>query len=108
MHLCEVARPEQPLGTEDQLLPATAQRRARLLAERHHDVREADQEVELVDERRCLASLELSVDRERALPLGEHVEVSLYLQLSGKPEPVTQMQIGLDGLGWPEVELAVL
>src|SRR6266480_2195807 len=65
--LREIARPDQPLGTEDQLLTATAQRRARLLTERNHDVREAIQEVELVHERRCPAPLEISVQREREI-----------------------------------------
>src|SRR5206468_11042225 len=47
--LREVPRPDQPLGAEDQLLTPAAQRHARLLAERNHDVREAVQQVELVD-----------------------------------------------------------
>src|SRR6266849_3452453 len=61
--LREVARPDQPLGTEDQLLTTTAQRHARQVAERNHDVHEAVQEVDLVDERRCPAPLEFSVQR---------------------------------------------
>jgi hypothetical protein len=48
----EVARPDEALGAEHQLLPPTAQRHARLVAEREHDVREPVEEVELIDERR--------------------------------------------------------
>src|SRR5439155_14917242 len=95
--LCEDARPDQPLGPEDQLLPATAQRRARLLAERNHDVSEAVQEVELVDERRCPASLELSVQRERALPLGEHAEVWRHYVVVGEAVQGEEIRIGLLG-----------
>jgi len=103
--LREVARPDQPLGAEDQLLTTTAQRHARLLAERNHDVREAVQEVDLVNERRCPAPLEISVQRHRALPLGEHPEEGSHVEVSAQPEPREEVGVGLLGLRRAEQEL---
>lgn len=89
--LREVARPDQPLGTEDQLLPTAAQRHARQVAERNHDVRETVEEVELVDERRCPAPLKISVQRHRALPLDEYAEVGSHVEVGVEAEPREQV-----------------
>ncbi len=103
--LREVARPDQPLGPEDQLLTTTAQRRARSVTERNHDVREAVHQVELVHERRRPAPLEISVQRERAPALGEEADVGRHVEVGAQPDPREEVGIGLLGLRSAEQEL---
>ena len=97
---------DQALGHEDQLLTAAAQRHARLLAERDHDVCEAVHQVELVDERVRAASRQLAVQRERAPPLGEHAEVALHVEVGAQSVPGEEIAIGLLGLRVAEQELS--
>jgi len=96
--LREVARPHQPLGTEDQLPTTTAQRHTRQVTERNHDVQEAVPEVDLVDVRRRPAPLEISVQRHRALPLGEHAKVGGHVEVGAQPEPGEEVGVGILGL----------
>ena len=74
--LCEVARPDQPLATEQQLLTTTAQGNVRLFAERNHDVRETVKERVLIVVRDTIPPLEVSIDRhQRALSLDVHAKI---------------------------------
>ena len=104
-HIGEVGHPDQSLGAEQELLPAAAQRHIGLLAERNHDVREAVQEVQLVDEARCPAPHEISVQDERALPLSEHAEVASHVEVSTQPVPRGQVGVGILGLRGAEQEV---
>jgi len=59
--LREVARPDQPLGAEDQLLTSPAHGHVRLLAERNQDIRKAVPQVGLIVERGTIAAREVAV-----------------------------------------------
>ena len=86
-HVGEVARPHQPLRTEQQLLTAAAQRHTRPVPEGNRDVREAVLEINCVHERRRVTPQEIAVRRERTLPLGEDAEVTAHMQVGAQPEP---------------------
>src|SRR5205807_3989068 len=106
--LCEVSRPDQPLGPEYQLLTPTAQRPAGPLAERNHDVCEAIHQVKLVDVRGRPAPDQLTVERECAPPLGEHAEVAGHVEVTAQSEPGEEIGIGLLGLRGAEQILSVV
>ena len=106
--LREVARSDESLGTEYQLLATTPERQTRLRAERNHDVREAVEEIELVDIRRRPAALKVAVEGERTLALGEHPEVRAHVNVGAQSVPRQEVPIGLLGLGGAEQVLAVV
>ena len=91
--LGEVARPDQPLGTEYQLLTTTAQCHARLLAERNHDVGETVQEVGLIVKSGAITALEIAVRCQRAPPLGVDAEIRGHVKIGIQPEPGQEVSI---------------
>ena len=85
-HLREVARPDQPLGAEEQLLTAAAQGYARVFAERNHDVGKAVKEVGLIVESGAIATLKIAVGRQRALPFEVEAKVGSDVQVGIESE----------------------
>src|SRR5205809_1187224 len=104
--LREVPGPDQPLRTEDQLLTTTAQRHARLLAQRDHDVRETVHQVDLVDVRSRPSPRQVAVERERTPPLAEHAEVASKVEIGAQPVSSEEIAIGLLRLRDPELVLS--
>ena len=104
-HLGEVARPDQPLGTEQQLLTTAAQGHARVFAERNHDVGKAVKKVGLIIKCGAVAPLEIAVRRQRALPFEVEAKVGRDVQVGIEPEPGQEISIRALGRRGAELEI---